>query len=233
LGKQEAILRRMIVRFPEYAPARIQLGICLTRQGRAGEAEPMLQTQRAEADATARRYPRTWPAALNLARLHQERQETAEALTVLAEARKRFPETWELIRYESEIRKASESPAAALPDVEAYAAAHWWHLDAWTTLGRLRYSAGQPEGAIAALETASRLDIYLAAPLCDIARIELERDHAEAALARQLEAMRREPGQPRHYVLLSSIYEKLGRSAEAQEALRKAAALTTEARRSS
>jgi tetratricopeptide (TPR) repeat protein len=232
-AKQEAILRRMMERFPEYAPARIQLGICLTRQGRTAEAEPLLQTQRTEAAETARRYPRTWPAALNLARLHQDRHESSEALAILAEARRRFPETWELIRYESEIRESVESSAAALPAVEAFAAGHWWHLDAWTTLARLRYNAGQPEAAIAAFETASRLDIYLAAPLSDIARIELARGRGEVALARQLEAMRREPGQPSHYVLLSTIYEKLGRHAEAGQALEKAAALTAEARRSS
>jgi tetratricopeptide (TPR) repeat protein len=232
-AKQEVILRRMMMRFPDYAPARIQLGICLTRQGRTAEAEPLLQTQRAEAAETARRYPRTWPAALNLARLHQDRHESSEALAILAEARRRFPETWELIRYESEIRESVEGSDAALPAVEAFAAAHWWHLDAWTTLARLRYNAGQPDAAISAFETASRLDIYLAAPLSDIARIELARGRGEVALARQLEAMHRAPGQPSHYVLLSTILEKLGRHAEAGQALQKAAALTAEARRSS
>lgn len=229
-AKQEAVLHRMIARFPEFAPARIQLGICLAKQGRASEAEPLLQAERAAAPESAQRYPRTWPAALQLARLHYEQQRTAEALAVLAEARGRFPETWELVKYESELHKAARGPAAALPAIEAFAATHWWHLDAWATLGRLRYSAGDAEGAIAALQAASRLDIHAAGPLTDIARIELERDRPEAALARQLAALRREPEQPSHYLLLGSIYEKLGRRTEAGEAVNKAAALAAAAR---
>ena len=227
-AKQEAILRKMLARFPEYAPARINLGICLSKQGRAAEAETFLRVEKADADTTARRYPRTWPAALHLARLRHEAQHDDEALAVLAEARTRFPETWELVKYEGEIRQATE-----LPSVADYAAAHWWHLDSWVTLGHLRYSAGEPDAAIAALRAASRLDIYAAAPLTDIVRIELERGRPEAALAQQREAMRREPDQPSHYLMLGSIFEKLGRPAEAAAALQKAAALAAEARRSS
>ncbi len=228
--KQEAVLRRMITHFPDYAPARIQLGICLTKQGRADEAVPLLETENAGAEEVSRRYPRTWPAAVHLARLYHEKQRPLEALAVLAEARRRFPETWELVKCEAELRKTADGPAAALPAVEGFAAAHWWHLDAWVTLGRLRYSAGQPEAAIAALHAASRLDIYAAGPLTDIARVELERDRPEAALIQQLAALRREPDQPSHYLLLGSIYEKLGRRSEASEAISKAAALVARAR---
>ena len=231
--KQEAILRMMIARFPDFAPARMNLGICLSKQGRTGEAEPLLRVEKADADSSSRRYPRTWPAALNLAHLRHEAQRDDEALAVLAEARARFPETWELVKYESEIRKVRQGVAAALPAVADYAAAHWWHLDAWVTLGRLRYSAGEPDAAIAALRAASRLDIYAAAPLTDIVRIELERGRPEAALAQHLEAMRREPDQPSHHLMLGSILEKLGRQAEAAEAMRKAQTLAAEAGRSS
>lgn len=230
LVKQEAVWRKMIVRFPDYAPARINLGICLSKQGRAAEAEPLLRVEKADAADAARRYPRTWPAALHLARLRHEAQRDDEALAILAAARARFPETWELVQYEGELRRARDGAAAALPAVADFAAAHWWHREAWITLGRLRYTAGQPDAAIAALHAASRLDIYAAAPLTDIARIELERGRPEAALARQSEAMRREPGQPSHYLLLGSILEKLGRPAEAEAALRKAQTLAAEAR---
>ena len=233
LQKQEAILRKMIARFPDFAPARINLGICLSKQGRAGEAETLLRVDKADADETSRRYPRTWPAALHLARLRHEAQHDDEALAVLAEARARFPETWELVKYESELRKARAGAAAAWPAVADYAAAHWWHLDSLVTLGRLRYSAGEPDAAIAALRAAGRLDIYNAGPLTDIVRIELERGRPEAALAQQREAMRREPEQASHYLMLGSIFEKLGRRAEADEAVRKAQTLAAEARRSS
>ncbi len=233
LAKQEAILRQMIARFPDYPPARMNLGICLVKQGRAAEAETLLRVEKADADNTARRYPRTWPAALHLARIRHEAQRDDEALAVLAESRARFPETWELVKYEGELRKARQGVAAALPAVADYAAAHWWHLDSWVTLGRLRYSAGQPDAAIAALRAASRLDIYAAGPLTDIVRIELERGRPEAALAQQWEAMRREPEQPSHYLMLGSIFEKLGRRAEADAAVQRAQTLAAEARRGS
>ena len=229
-AKQEAVLRKMIARFPGYAPARMYLGMCLARQGRAAEAEPLLRVEKADADENSRRYPRTWPAALHLARLHHEAQRDDEALAVLAEARARFPETWELVKYEGDLRAAQHGEAAALPDVTQFAAAHWWHFDAWVTLGRLRSGAADMDGAIAALRAASQLDIHDAAPLGGIVRIELARGRPEAALAVQLEAMRREPGQPSQFLLLASIYEKLGRHADAEAAAREAQALTSEAR---
>ncbi len=231
--KQEAILRKMTVRFPDYAPARINLGICLSKQGRPAEAEPLLRTEKADADEAAHRYPRTWPAALHLARLRHEAQHDDEALTVLAAARARFPETWELVKYESELRKAQLGAAAALPAVADYAAAHWWHPDSWVALGRLRYGAGEPDAAVAALHAASRLDLWDAAPLTDIVRIELERGRPEAALAQQREAMRREPDHPSHYLMLGTILEKLGRQPEADAAARQAQTLAEEARRGS
>ena len=231
--KQEAVLRKMIARFPDYAPARMHLGICLSRQGRPAEAEPLLRVDKVDADEVSRHYPRTWPAALNLARLRHEAQHDDEALAVLAEARVRFPETWELVKYEGELRKARDGGAAALAPVADYAASHWWHFDSWVTLGRLRYSAGEPDAAVAALHAASRLDIYDAAPLTDIVRIELERARPEAALIQQREAMRREPDHPSHYLMLGTILEKLGRPAEAAAAARQAQTLAEEARRGS
>ena len=152
---------------------------------------------------------------------------------MLAEARARFPATWELVKYESELRAASAGPAAALPPVIEFATAHWWHLDAWLTLGRLRSLAGQPDEAIAALRAASRLDLYNAAPLAGIARIELDRNRPEAALPEQLSALTREPNQPQHYLMLGTILEKLGRQSEALSAVRKAQSLATEAKRGS
>ena len=233
LVKQEAVWRKMIVRFPEYAPARIYLGICLSRQGRAMEAEPLLRLEKADADEVSRRYPRTWLAAVSLARLRHQAQRDDEALAVLAGARARFPETWELVKYEAELRQARDGVGAALPAVAAFAAAHWWHREAWLTLGRLRSSSGQPDAAIAALHAASRLDIFDAVPLADIARIELERNRPEAALAAQSAAMHREPGQPSHCLMLGSILEKLGRQAEAEAAVRQAQSLAVAARRGS
>ncbi|MCE9610849.1 MAG: tetratricopeptide repeat protein [Chthoniobacter sp.] len=223
--RQETILRKLTARFPDYAPARINLGICLAQQGRTAEAEPLLRAERADADADSRRFPKTWRAALHLAGLHQQNQRPAEALAVLTEARKRFPDTWELVKYESEIRGV-----AALPAVAAFAEAHWWHFDAWSTLGRMRARGGQPDAAIAAWRAASRLDIYAAGPLADIAQLELERQRPQAALAEQLAAIARDPEQPRQYLVLGQILETLGRSSEAIAAVHKARSLAAEGR---
>jgi tetratricopeptide (TPR) repeat protein len=231
--KQEQVLRRTIAQFPEFAPARMNLGICLSRQGRAAEAEALLGTTRAQADQVARQYPRTWPAALQLANLRRAAGHPEEALAVIREARGRFPETWELVKMESELRRETDGPAAATPLVEEFAAAHWWHYDAQSTLGALRFAAGQADAAIAALRVASRLDIYDGRALAGVAEIENARGRSAVALEVQLEAMERDPGQPRHYTELAAILEKLGRKEDAAAALRKAQVLALEARRGS
>ena len=229
--KQETILRKMIERFPEFAPARINLGICLSKQGRVAEAESLLSAGNAQSEEVSRRYARTWPVALNLAGLRRKANRPDEALAILQEAQRRFPEIWELVKYDSEIRRETQSPAAAIPAVERFAAAHWWHQDSWMTLGGMRFAAGESDAAIAALRHASALDIYDGKPLSGIAEIELARGRAQSALEAGLDAMVRSPGEPREYVVLAAVLEKLERKSEARAALRKAQQLASEARR--
>jgi len=185
----------------------------------------------AQADTTARQYPHTWSGAVQLAQLRRDAGHPDEALATIREARGRFPETWELVKTESGLLRETAGPAAAIPLVEAFAAAHWWLYDAQTTLGALRFAAGQADAAIAALRDASRLDIYDGRALAGVAEIENSRGRSEVALEVQLQAMERDPGQPKHYAELAAILEKLGRKDEANGALRKAQLLTLEARR--
>jgi tetratricopeptide (TPR) repeat protein len=231
--KQEQILRHMIAQFPDYPPARMNLGICLSRQGRAAEAEALLGVTRAQADEVSRQYPRTWAAALQMAQFRRTAGQPAEALAIIREARGRFPETWELVKGEAELLRETAGPPAALPLVAAFAGAHWWHLDAQSTLGALYYAAGEPDAATATLREASRLDIYDGRALGGIAEIESARGRPEAALAILLEAMQRDPGHPAQYAALAGILEKLGRKEEASAALRKAQFLAAEALRGS
>jgi len=229
LAKQEIILRKMLSQYPDYAPARMNLGICLSRQGRTAEAEALLVTTHSQADEVSRQYPRTWPAALQLAQLRRKAGQPEEALAIIREAQKRFPEAWELVKGESDILRETAGPAAALPPVATFAAAHWWHFDAQVTLGALRFAAGESDAGIAALLQASRLDLYDGRALAGVAEIELTRGRAEAALRAQLEAMERDPDQPRQYTALAGILEKLGRNAEANAALQKARTLAVKA----
>lgn len=231
--KQEQILRRMIAQFPEYAPARMHLGICLSRQGRNAEAEALLGATQQHAGQVARQYPRTWPAVVQLAQLRRNAGHPDEALAIIREARHRFPETWELAKAEAEIVRETSGPQAAIPIVAAFAGSHWWHYDAQSTLGGLEFAAGQADAAVATLRAASRLDIYDGRALAGVAEIENSRGHSDVALQVQLEAMDRDPGQPTHYAELAVILDKLGRKAEAAAALHKAQALATASLRGS
>ena len=220
--KQEVILRRTLAIFPEFTPARISLGICLVNQGRAGEAEPFLNFAKPAAEEVSRRFPRTWSAALNLAGVREKAGAIDEALAILAEARGRSPETWELAKYEASLIEQSRGAVAAIPAIEQYAAAHWWHEDAWMTLGQLRTAAGDPQGGIDAMRHASRLDIHNAKPFANIARIEFARGRPEAACEAQRIAIRRDPHQPSRYLIFASMLDRLGRKDEAAEAIRHA-----------
>ena len=191
---QEQVLRKMLAQFPDYSPARLNLGICLSHQGRKTEAEALLAaTTHAQADAMSHQYPRTWSAAVQLAQLRRDAGHPDEALAIVHEARGRFPDTWELVKCESELLRETTGPASALPLVTDYAAAHWWHYDAQATLGALRFAAGQPDAAIAAFRAASRLDIYDGRALAGVAQIENTRGHGEAALEAQFQAMDARP----------------------------------------
>ncbi|HZJ14466.1 MAG TPA: tetratricopeptide repeat protein [Chthoniobacteraceae bacterium] len=222
LSKQEAILRRTLALFPDYTPARINLGICLVNQGRPTESEEFLNFAKPAADEVSRRFPRTWSAALNLAGVRAKAGQTEEALAILAEARTRSPETWELAKYESDLTTHARGALAALPAIERYAAAHWWHEDAWMTLGLLRAAVGDSQAAIEAMRHAGRLDIYNPKPFANIARIELTRNRPEAACEAQKIAVARDPDQPSRYLILADLLERLGRKEAAEAALRRA-----------
>jgi protein O-mannosyl-transferase len=228
---QEQLLRKTMAQFPAFAPARMNLGICLSRQGRQVEAEALLEVSHAQAEETARQYPRTWLGAVQLAQLRRGAGHPDEALGIIREARGRFPETWELVKTEGGLLRETAGPAAAIPLVEGFSATHWWHYDAQATLGALRFAAGQADAAIAALHEASRLDLYDGRALAGVAEIENSRGRSDVALEVQLQAMERDPGQPKHYAELAAILDKLGRKDEASAALRKAQVLAVEARR--
>lgn len=223
--KQEAILRRTLALFPDFAPARINLGICLVNQGREAEAEEFLNFAKPAAEDVSRRFPRTWSAALNLAGVRAKAGKSDEALAILADARTRSPETWDLAKYEADLTEHAHGAAAAIPGIEQYAAAHWWHEDAWMTLGQLRAAAGDPQRAIDAMHHASRLDIHDPKPFANIARIELSRNNAAAACGAQRLAIKRDPNQPSRYLVFAAILDQLGRKDEAAAAMQHAADL--------
>ena len=220
-GKAEQLLRETIKNYPQYASAKINLGMNLVKQGRNAEAEPLLAFDKAAADTLAKSYPHTWSAALNLAHLRYEAKETGAALDILDEAIARSPDIWDLVRFKAQIVQETSGAAAAAAVVQAYADAHWWDYDSHFLLGRLQLTANDRMG-IETLRNAAWLDIHAADPFSLIAQYEFRAHRPEAALTMQTAAIHRRPGQPSRYYLLAVILEELGRKSEAAEAVRTA-----------
>ena len=55
---------------------------------------------------------------------------------------------------------ATSGAKAALPDVAAYAARNWWHLDSHLMLARLLAASKDYPAAVAAYQEAATLDIH-------------------------------------------------------------------------
>ncbi len=226
LIRQEDVLRRTLVLFPDYAPARINLGINLTRQKRTKEAEPLLSYDLDATRLNASTARQTWRSATNLAHTASESGKTGEALDIVQGAQREFSGVWELVGMEAAIRRKNEGPAAVVPIIEKFAQAHWWHRESWLSLARVCAEAGDSDRACAAFTHASRLDIYDARPLAGLARVEFARQRGDAAIFAQRQAITRAPDHPSHYLDLSRMLEQLGRTDESAAAVRKAHQLT-------
>jgi tetratricopeptide (TPR) repeat protein len=229
-ARQEKLLRDSLDHFPNYTPARIALGACLNQQGRAAEAAALLDLGQQQSDSAARKFPRTWTAALSLARVRAGEGRKDEAVAILHEARGKFPGTWDIARMEADLIQQTQGASAAIAVVSDYTHERWWHQDSWLMLGKLRFAAQDLDGASQAFHHAARLDIHDPRPFTDIARLELTRNRLDAACAAQQTAIARDPDQPSRYIVLAGILEKLGRTTEAAAALKQASALRASVR---
>lgn len=224
LADQEQLLRKLLEIHPGLTTARIHLGVCLQKQGRAGEAKALLDLGRA--NAAVRDAPRTWNAALNLAAQAHKEGRSGDALALVREWRPQFPQTWELAAYEAVILCDTGKNREALAVVEDFARGHWWHLQAQLAKASLQRQAGDYEAALATARRAMRLDVHGAAAFDEAARNELALDRPLAAIESVAEAIARAPGDPAHLELFSVILHALGREREALAVRRRAAAIT-------
>jgi tetratricopeptide (TPR) repeat protein len=167
---------------------------------------------------------------LNLAKIRQDAGQADAASEILREARARFPDNWDLVKFETTLLRGRSENVRALAFAEAFAQERWWHLDARLTLAECRAANQDFAGAREALATAARLDIYDTRALLLLTQLELQLNRPDEALVAQVTAMEREPGQPKHYVGLSAILDRLGRHPESRGAIRKAELLVAEAR---
>ena len=225
-AKAEALFRRVLQISPGYTMARSNLGEALFRQGKTKEAEEVFAAASKSAEQSRKEYPRTWIATLNLAHMRHNDHDDEAALAILAQARRDYPGVWELVRFEAELLREFRGPSAALPLVHEFADAHWWHAGAFMALGRLLAEANDADGAEAALRHASWLDVHDAESLNLVAAMKVRQNRLEAACAIQRRAVARQPDQPRQYLLLSDILEKMGRTEEARSALAQVSQLT-------
>ena len=224
-AKAEAILRNVLRLSADYPIARRNLAEVLLREGHKKEAEELLTSTTKAAERTRKEYPLTWVAVLSLALSHHREKDDTKALAIAEKARHDYPGVWEIIRFESEVLRQTRGANAAIPLVDAFAHDNWWHYGAAIALGRLYAEKGDLPRAEAALRHASWLDVHDAEALSLIAAISLRQNRFEEAYRAQCRAVARQPDQPRQYVLLSNILEKMGRAGEARDALAEVARL--------
>jgi len=222
LVKAEKLLRDIVSRFPDYMPARLNLGVNLRTQGKDREAEEFFKFDKVKADKVAKEYPHTWTAAKNMAQMRFVEKNYDESLAVLDDAIKRYPEEWELIQYKAQVLQHISRTPEAIAIVESYTKTHWWHYDSFMTLARLRYTNSDNEGAVADFRHAALLDIRASDPYTKIARVYYGLKRPEEAYAAQIKAIRRDPGQPSQYIFLSAILDELGRKEESNDAMKRA-----------
>jgi Flp pilus assembly protein TadD len=212
---------------PGYPTARNNLADALLHEGKEKEAEALFADATKAAHESMKEYPRTWIAALNLAHVRHTQQDDASAIAVLEKAREDYPNTWELISSESELQRETDQLEASLNLIQPFAQNNWWHQRAWMAFGRLLAQKGDVEAAAGALRHASWLDMHETDALNLIALMRMRQNRLEDACRTQRRAVARQPDQPRQYLLLSNILDKMGRGDEARAALAQVSRLRT------
>jgi protein O-mannosyl-transferase len=219
LAEAEKMLRASVADRPDYPSARNILASVLAYEGKTKEAEALFLVSASEASKTRTQYPRTWAAACSFARIRAAAQDNAEAIAILERARMDYPQVWDLISLESELIRRTRGPSAALDLVQGFVRKNWWHHAARLAEGRLYAEQGDAVHAVHALRYAAMLDVHDVEALNLLATVYMRQHRLEEAFIAQRRAVARQPDQPRQYVLLSDILEKMGRSQDAQAAL--------------
>jgi len=221
----EKTFRAVLACNPTYPNAQNHLASVLFNQGKVAEAEQLYAEVEKNSGRTRREYPHTWIGALNLAKLRHNAKDDDAALTILKKARSEYPQVWDMIALESEILRQHGQLDGALQLVESFAHGHWWDYQAALALGRLYAQKGDVSRSEAALRQASRLDIHETRALNLLAGLRMRQNRLTEACSAQRRAVARQPDEPRQYMLLSNILEKMGRDSEARAALARASSL--------
>ena len=221
----EKIFRSVLAVSPDYPVAQNNLANVLDREGKTAEAEKIFAAMDNASAKTRKEYPRTWIGPVNYARMRYNAKDYSKALSILDKARVNYPQVWDIISLESEILRTVRGPDAALQTVENFAHENWWHYGAALALGRLYAEKGDAPRAEEAWRHASRLDVHDAEALRLIVFMRLRQNRLNDAFQTQQRAVARQPDEPRQYILLSNILEKMGRGEEARDTLARASHL--------
>jgi len=221
----EKMFRHILETNPDYPIARNNLASVLVHEAKIAEAESLFARDAQHAKEARVQYPRTWIAALNLAHMRSGAKDDAGAIAVLEGARADYPEVWELISLESELLRRTQGPLPALRLIENYTRQNWWHHAAWLAVGRLYAENNDVAQSTRALRYAALLDVHDVQALNLLAAISVRQNRLEQACVAQRRAIAREPDQPRQYLMLAEILDKMGRTLEAQTARDDAARL--------
>jgi predicted Zn-dependent protease len=153
--------------------------------------------------------------------------DVATALSILDKARAEYPGTWELISSESEMLRSQNRLNEAIRLLGGFAENNWWHYGVWMALGRVLAERQDIDLAEETLRHASWLDVRSTDALNLIALMKVQRNNLGEAYRAQRQAIGRQPDQPRQYLLLSNILEKMGRNDEARTARAEVSRLRT------
>lgn len=222
IAKAEAMLRDIVQRFPDYMPARLNLGIVLRDEGKTAEAERLFNFDKAKADKIAKQYSHTWTGTINMAQLRFSEKKYDESLALLDDALKRFPGVWEITAAKARELQQLGRSGDATKVVKAYADAHWWYYPAFVTLAQVEVGNGQTDAALADFHHAALLDIHASEPYNKIARVYFGIGRFQEACDAQQKAIRRDPNQPTQYIYLSAIFDAMNRKDESAAAMRHA-----------
>jgi tetratricopeptide (TPR) repeat protein len=218
-AKAEAMFREALKMCPDYPMARNNLAEVLARQGKKKEAEALIASTSKQTEQTRNEYPRTWIPVMNHALYRENDKDNEGALAIAEKARHDYPGVWEIIRFEANLLHDTRGAAAGVPLLEEFTRDHWWHHDAAVALGRLYAETGEEKKAEAILRHASWLDVYDAEALSALAEMRVRDNRLSEACVIQKRAVARQPDQPRQYILLSNIFDKMGLYAESKAAL--------------
>jgi len=214
----EKMFRHILEINPDYPIARNNLANVLVHEGKVAEGEALFARDAQHAKEARVQYPRTWIAVLNLANMRSKAKDDAGAIALLEQARADYPQVWELISLESELLRRTQGPLPALRLIENYTRQNWWHHAAWLAEGRLYAENNDVAQSTRALRHAALLDVHDVQALNLLAAISVRQNQLEQASAIQRRAIGREPNQPRQYLMLAEILDKIGRTSEAQAA---------------